>query len=139
MAAGAECDSRNLVGVMCSYDMGWKKKGKAHNSSTGHGAVLGVAAGKVLDLLLGIKPVEPVLHQKKITSARHTTAGKNYCGSSKIIESNVACELFKRAPARGVKYDKYIGDDDSTTFSHLKTNVPYGLEKNSDFVHTKRS
>lgn len=55
------------------------------------------------------------------------------------MESNVACELFKRAPARGIKYDKYIGDDDSTTFAHLKTNVPYGLEKISDFVHTKRS
>lgn len=46
------------------------------------------------------------------------------------MESNVACELFKRAPARGIKYDKYIGDDDSTTFAHLKTSVPYGLEKN---------
>lgn len=55
------------------------------------------------------------------------------------MESNVACELFKRAPARGIEYDKYIGDDDSTTFAHLKTNVPYGLEKISDFVHTKRS
>ena len=49
MTAGAECDSGNLVGVMCSYDMGWQKRGKAHNSSTGHGAVLGVATGKVLD------------------------------------------------------------------------------------------
>ena len=26
MAAGAECDSGNLVGVMCSYDMGWQKR-----------------------------------------------------------------------------------------------------------------
>ena len=64
---------------------------------------------------------------------------KNYTGSSKIMESSVACELFQRAPARGIKYDKYIGDDDSTTFAYLKTNVPYGLEKISDFIHTKRS
>jgi len=55
------------------------------------------------------------------------------------MESNVAYELFKRAPVRGIKYDKYIGDDDSTTFAHLKTNVPYGLEKISGFIHTKRS
>ena len=33
-----------LVGVLVSYDMG-----KAYNSSTGHGAVLGVSKGKVLD------------------------------------------------------------------------------------------
>ena len=60
-------------------------------------------------MLLGIKPVEPVLHQKNKT---HT------------------CELFKHAPAREIKYNKFIADDDSTTFAHFKTNVPYGLEKN---------
>jgi len=48
MAVGAECDSQNLVGV-CSYDMGWPKRGKAHNLSMGDGAVLGVATRKVLD------------------------------------------------------------------------------------------
>ena len=47
IAAGAEIDSQNLVGVTCSYDMEWQKQRKAHNSSTGHGAVLGVATGKV--------------------------------------------------------------------------------------------
>lgn len=55
------------------------------------------------------------------------------------MESDVACELFQRAPTRGIKYDKYIGDDDSTTLAQLKTKVPYGLEKLSDFIHTKRS
>ena len=28
IAAGAQCASGNLVGVMCSDDMGWQKKGK---------------------------------------------------------------------------------------------------------------
>ena len=51
----------------------------------------------------------------------------------------MACELFQRAPARGIKYDKYIGNDDSTTFAYLKQKVPNGLEKNSEFVHTQRS
>lgn len=35
--------------------------------------------------------------------------------------------------------DKYIGDDDSTTLAQLKAKVDYGLEKLSDFIHTKRS
>ena len=64
---------------------------------------------------------------------------KNHCGCSEIIESNEAYELFKPAPAIGIKYDKCIGDADSKTFALVKTNVPYGLQKISDFVHTKRS
>lgn len=44
------------------------------------------------------------------------------------MESSVACQL-SQLPARGIKYDQYIGDDDSTTFSYLKTDVTYDLEK----------
>ena len=35
--------TQNLVRVMCCHDVGWQKRGKAHKSSTGHGAVLVVA------------------------------------------------------------------------------------------------
>ncbi|XP_067023731.1 uncharacterized protein [Acropora muricata] len=108
MAAGAECDSGNLVGVMCSYDMGWQKKGKAHNSSTGHGAVLGVTTGKVLDFANRNKTCRTCAASKKNNKRTPHDCRKNHCGSSKIMGSNVACELFKRAPARGIKYDKYI-------------------------------
>jgi len=118
--------------------MGWQKRGKAHNSSTGHGAVLGVTTGKVLDFATRNKTCRTCATSKKQNKPMPHDCQKNHCGSSKIMESNVACELFKHAPARGIKYDKYIGDDDSTTFAHLKTNVPYGLEKISDFIHTKR-
>ena len=47
--------------------------------------------------------------------------------------------LFQHSSKRGIKYDKYIGDDDSTTLAQLKAKVAYGLEKLSDFIHTKRS
>ena len=107
--------------------------------STGHGAVLGVTTGKVLNFATRNKTCRTCAASKKNSKRTPHDCWKNHCGSSKIMESNVACELFKRAPARGIKYDKYIGDDDSTTFAHLKTSVPYGLEKISDFVHTKRS
>ena len=138
IAAGAEIDSQNLVGVTCWYDMGWQKRGKAHNSSTGHGAVLGVATGKVLDFATRNKTCGTCSASKNPESESHDCR-KNHTGSSKIMESSVACELFQHAPERGIKYDKYIGDDDSTTFAHLKTNVPYGLEKISVLIHVKGS
>ena len=35
--------------------------------------------------------------------------------------------------------DKRTGDDDTTTHSHIREKVPYGVEKQSDVIHTKRS
>ena len=37
-----------LVGIAVSYDMGWQKRGKGHNSLTGHGTAMGLVTGKVL-------------------------------------------------------------------------------------------
>ena len=38
----------SLPGVAVSYNMGWKKRGRGHNSATGQGAAMGLATGKVL-------------------------------------------------------------------------------------------
>ena len=43
------------------------------------------------------------------------------------MESNVVCELFKRAPARGIKDNKYSGD--STTLLTIKQMFPMVLKK----------
>lgn len=40
------------------------------------GQYLVLPLGRSWIFLLGIKPVEPVLHKKKITSARHMIVGK---------------------------------------------------------------
>ena len=36
---GAVPGDKGLVGIQCSYDMGWQKRGRGINSLTGHGAV----------------------------------------------------------------------------------------------------
>jgi len=33
-------DEKKLISVPCSFDMGWQKRGKGHNSHTGHAAVM---------------------------------------------------------------------------------------------------
>ena len=47
---GGTVDSDGLLPLHVSYDMGWSKRGRAHNSLTGHGAVMGSLTGKALDL-----------------------------------------------------------------------------------------
>ena len=46
---GVNADENGLIPVACSFDMGWQKRGKGHNSRTGHAAVMSLTTGKVLD------------------------------------------------------------------------------------------
>ena len=46
---GVNADENGLIPVACSFDMGWQKRGKGHNSHTGHAAVMSLTTGKVLD------------------------------------------------------------------------------------------
>ena len=91
MAAGAKCDSENLVGVMCSCDMGWQKRAKVHNSSTGHGAVFGVATGKVLDFATRNKTCRTCAASSKQNKPTPHDCRKNHCGSLK--NNGVKCSL----------------------------------------------
>ena len=45
---GVQVDESNLVPIPCSFDMGWQKRGKGHNSHTGQAAVMSLSSGKVL-------------------------------------------------------------------------------------------
>ena len=44
----ATVDEGNLVPVACSFDMGWQRRGKGHNSRTGQAAVMSLSSGKVV-------------------------------------------------------------------------------------------
>ena len=46
---GVQVDKSNLVPISCSFDMGWQKRGKGHNSRSGKAAVMSLSSGKVVD------------------------------------------------------------------------------------------
>ena len=109
-----------FVEMAASYDMGWQKRGKGHNSSTGHGAAMGLATGKVMDYATRCKNCrfcEAAMAKGK--QATKHDCRKNHEGSSKSMESSVACELWNKAPLSNTRYTVYIGDDDSTTSNKL--------------------
>ena len=128
-----------LVGIAVSYDMGWQKRGRGHNSSTGHGAAMGLATGKVVSYSTRCKTCRVCSHSKLSGKGKKHDCRKNHWGSSKSMERDVACELWSKAPQSGIKFSVYVGDDDSTTLATIKNKVPYGVEKWSDIVHVKRS
>ena len=135
-----QVDKSNLVPISCSFDMGWQKRGKGHNSRTGQAAVMSLSSGKVLDYTTRTKccrfcdSAKAMGKQPKAHDCR-----KNHEASSKAMEPAAAVELFNRAPNQSVKFSVYTGDDDSTTEAHLREKVTYGIEKFSDIIHMKRS
>lgn len=137
---GAKEDAEGFVRVSCSYDMGWQKRGKGHNSSTGHGAVMGLKTGKVMDYTTRTKAVEFVKMLKKTgEKAKIHDCRINHFASSKVMEPLVAVDLFTPSLKSNVKLSVYTGDDDSTTAAHIKQKVSYPVEKWTDIVHAKRS
>jgi hypothetical protein len=138
---GHKHNENDLIDINVSYDMGWQKRGKGHNSNTGHGAAMGLVTGKVLAYSTRCKTCRVCEAAKKDgKEPRSHDCRANHEGSSKMMEPSVACELFTNSVNDGkVKYSTYVGDDDSTTLLHLSNNVPYGINKWSDQYHTKRS
>ena len=137
---GFQPDEDNLVSVPCSFDMGWQKRGKGHNSHTGHAAVMSLTSGKVLDYTTRTKTCR-FCDQRKNSNKKVKVhdCRKNQNASSKAMEPASAVEMFNNAPKQKVKYAFYTGDDDSTTEAHIRQKVSYGVEKFSDIVHMKRS
>ena len=56
----------------------------------------------------------------------------NHTGSSKSMEAAVGVRLFQQAPNHGVKYNMFIGDDDSATIAQIREEVEYNVEKWSE-------
>ena len=61
-SSGLSADHFSGVGV--SHDMGWQKRGRGHNSATGHGAAMGLAAGKVVSYSTRCKMCRVCSHNK---------------------------------------------------------------------------
>ena len=110
--------------IAISYDMGWQKRGNARNSRTEQVTAVGRSTEKIVD------------YQTKNTACRSCeSAAKaekepqkhdcriNHEGSSKSVEAAAAVDIYERAKKDGVHYNTFIGDEDSTTISHVRQNA----------------
>ena len=98
-----------LLPLSVSFDMGWSKRGRAHNSLTGHGAVMGLLTGKALDYTTRNKLCTTCSSAKKDDcSPNPNDCRLNHKMSSKSMEPESAVKLFSRAPAQGSVPVKYV-------------------------------
>lgn len=139
-SSGRAPDSDDLFPLSVSYDMQWLKRGRANDSLTGHGAIMGSKTKKVLDYSCANKlcRICESARSKGKDPAYHDCR-QNHKGSSKSMEPEVRVRLFNDAPNYGVKYSVFIGDDDSSTIAKIHEEVGYNVEKWSDSSHATRT
>ena len=129
-----------LIKIAVSYDMGWRKRCRSQDSSSGMGSAVGLKTGKVVSFTTRntmCRICEKAEQENRQPSSHDCR--RNHEGSSKSMEANAAVQLFSEAPKRGVIFSTYVGDDDSTTESRLKALVNYDIEKWSDINHACRT
>ena len=133
-------DEDGLLPLAVSYDMQWLKRGKANDSLTGHGAIIGSKTKQIISFASANKVCRICDNAKSkgVKAARHDCR-LNHKGSSKSMEAQVGVKLFSEAPNNGVKYSVFIGDDDSSTIAKIREEVDYNVEKWSDTTHASRT
>ena len=70
---GVKADDQGCINIPCSYDMGWQKRGKGHNSSTGHAAVMDLTYGKAMDYTTRTKSCRVSTNAKKLENKPRNT------------------------------------------------------------------
>ena len=129
------------VDITASYDMGWQRRsaGRAYNSKSGVGVMIGKESGKVLAYGARISNCRQCEINAKENKSKKHDCRLNWHGSSKAMESDVAVQLIKDSANEKCRISTIIGDDDATTVSKIAKCVDYPVKKLSDFNHSKKS
>ena len=113
--------------IAVSYDMGWTKRGKGHNSLTGHSASMGLKTGKCSSqkescilVLIGHNSSTfdtPTLLRRSDENFRSKLSNLNVCfGDSQILVKHL---LKDKHPALQLSESASCKSNQSTLYSHL--------------------
>jgi len=107
---------------------------------TGTGSLIGLHRGKILGYSTRTKRCAVCEVTVRNGSApRKHDCRKNWTGSSKAMEPDVAAELTVSASQHHVQVKILVRDEDSSTIKKVTECVSHDVEKWLDIVQTKRS
>ncbi|XP_072035542.1 uncharacterized protein, partial [Amphiura filiformis] len=134
-------DMEEQGGVVASYDMGWQKRGRAHNSLTGHGVMIGSKTQKIIGYATKNKWCKQCHHdnQNKNSPPKDHDCRMNWHKSSKAMEPDVALTIGKELQQQGAELSHIVGDEDASTIKQLREGLNPNIKKVSDVIHSKRS
>ena len=132
-------DVEGSVVLTASYDMGWQRRssGRAYNSRSGHGVLVGEISGRILNYgsrIINCKQCEVymVSGNEKCHDCRI-----NWDGSSKCMESDLAVELINESKTSDFRVG--TSDEDATTINTVKKCADHKVEKLRDSNHAKNT
>ena len=111
--------------------MGWQKRssGRAYNSRSGHGALIGKESGKVLDYGSRISNCKQCEVNESAKIDKTHSCRMNWGGSSKAMESDLAVELLNKSKTEHHHVSTLICDEDATTMAKIHKQVPFEVQK----------
>jgi hypothetical protein len=112
--------------IAAAFDGTWQKRG--FTSLNGVVTVTSFDTGKVLDVEVLSKYCQGCT---KHNNRGHEGCVKNYVGSSGGMEAAGITKIFERSQReRGVRYTKFLGDGDSSSYPTIRDAKPYGDDVN---------
>lgn len=114
----------NVPTITVILDGGWSKRSHKHsyNAKSGVAIIIGTETGKLL--YLGVRNKYCQSCARKIPQESHDCY-LNWSASSSEMETDIILEGFLEAErVHGVRYNKFVGDGDSSVHPTLIQNVP---------------
>lgn len=112
--------------IAAAFDGSWQKRG--YTSLNGVVTVTSFDTGKVLDVEVLSKYCQGCTKPNNRPGI-HEGCVKNYEGSSGGMETDGIQKIFHRSEReRGVRYTKFLGDGDSSSYPTIRDAKPYGNE-----------
>ena len=137
---GSAEDEATAVPITGSYDCGWTKRGRAMNSITGTGALIGLHNKKVLAYASRQKKCRTCEHSKKKGMAPPVhDCRMNWNQSSKAMEPDIAVQVAKEIRKNQVSLGALIADDDASTIKRIREEVDVDVDKWADLSHTNKN
>lgn len=118
-----EIDSAGNALIAVEFDGSWEKRAYSNNFSSlaGCAAIIGLRTKKIL--YSGVKT--KYCHVCKIAESKKTTprihdCNRNWDGPSSGMETQIIIEGFKFCSEKGARFNRYVGDGDSSTYKALR-------------------
>lgn len=118
-----EVDSAGNALIPVEFDGSWEKRAYTNNftSLSGCAAIIGIRTRKILYSDVKRKYCHVCkIAQSSMTPVREHKCRTNYDGPSSGMETKIVVEGFKHCAENGARFNKYVGDGDSSTYKALR-------------------
>lgn len=116
-------DSAGNALIAVEFDGSWEKRSYTSNYSSlaGCAAIVGLRTKKIVYSAVKKKycHICKIAESQTITPRKHDCK-RNYDGPSSGMETEIIIEGFKFCATKGARFNKYVGDGDSSTYKALR-------------------